>query len=194
MKPGGGGGLLPRILAEYQSQPGAIPVEIAFSLGERAAMVRDGRADTALLHVPQNDLTGLDAEELLTERQVVVLAGAHPLAQRSAVRMADLEGETMPRWPGTRNAAGSGPVVQDAGQLMQLISLGRMVAVVPESVRGRLHPGLVCRPVPDAPTATTVLAWRQGSTSRQLAGLVRAASTAARHYTRPPRAELADTG
>jgi DNA-binding transcriptional LysR family regulator len=193
IKPGGDGGLLPRILAEYESQPGAIPVEIVFSLGERAAMLRDGRADAGLMHVPQNDLTGLDAEELLTERQVAVLAETHQLAQRSSIRMADLAGETMPRWPGSMNPTGSGPLVQDVSQVMQLISLGRMVAVVPESVRGRLHPGLVCRPVHDAPTATIAVAWRHNSASRQIAALIRAATTAARHAT-PSQAELADTG
>jgi DNA-binding transcriptional LysR family regulator len=82
MKPAGDGGLLPQILAEYESQPDALLVEIAFSIGERAAMLRDGRADAALLHSPQNDLTGLDTEELLTERQVVVLPQHHPLAHR----------------------------------------------------------------------------------------------------------------
>jgi DNA-binding transcriptional LysR family regulator len=74
-------------------------VEIVFSIGGRAAMLRDGRADVGLLHRPQNDLTGLDAEELFTERQVVVLPGWHRLAQLPAVCMADLAGETMPRWP-----------------------------------------------------------------------------------------------
>jgi DNA-binding transcriptional LysR family regulator len=195
MKPAGEGGLLPQILAEYDSQPGAIPVEIIFSIGERAAMLRDGRADVGLLHSPQNDLSGLDAEELLTERQVVVLAERHPLAQRASVHLADLDGETTPRWPGTPNGKGAGPVVHDIGQLMQLITLGRMVAVVPESVRGRLHSGLVCRPVPDAPTATIVVAWPQNSTSRQVAAFVRAATTAARCHIRNPRsAELADMG
>src|SRR5260370_366415 len=67
MKPAGDGGLLPQILAEYESQPDALLVEIAFSIGERAAMLRDGRADAALLHSPQNDPTGLHNEELLTQ-------------------------------------------------------------------------------------------------------------------------------
>jgi DNA-binding transcriptional LysR family regulator len=179
LKPGGDGGLLPEILAEYQSQPGAIGVDLAFSIGERAAMIRDGRADVGLLHSPQNDLSGLDAEELLTERQVVVLPEHHPLARRTSVRLADLDGETMPRWPDARNARGAGPLVQDVGQLMQLITLGRMVAVVPESVRGRVHSGLVCRPVTDAPSATVVVAWPQHSRSRQVAAFVRAATAAA---------------
>lgn len=179
MKPGGDGGLLPAILAGYEGEPGAIPVEIVFSIGERAAMLRDGRADVGLLHSPQNDLAGLDAEELRTERQVVVLPDGHPLARRSSVRLADLAGETMPHWPGTPGEGATGPTVQDTGQLMQLIALGRMVAVVPESVRDRVHNGLVCRPVLDAEPATIVVAWSQQSRSRQVAAFVRAAVAAA---------------
>ncbi len=123
----------------YETRPEALPVEIDFSIGERGAMLRDGRADVGLLHSPQNDLTGLDAEELITERQVVVLPEHHRLARLSSICLTDLVGETMPRWPGQPGSAGDGPVVRDAGQLMQLITLGRMVVVVPESVRSRLH-------------------------------------------------------
>ena len=140
---------------------------------------RAGRADVGLLHSPQNDLTGLDAEELITERQVVVLPEYHRLARLPSVCLADLAGETMPRWPGTPGSDGDGPVVRDAGQLMQLIALGRMVAVVAESVRGRLHAGLTCRPVDDAPAATIVIAWPAGSTSRHVAEFVRGAAVAA---------------
>ena len=179
MKPTGDGGLLPEILAEYERQPGALPVDIVFSAGERAAMLRDGRADVGLLHRPHNDLSGLDAEELRTETQVVVLPEHHPLAQRASVPLAELAGETMPRWPGTPDGGRTGPVVQDIGQLMQLITLRRLVAVVPASVRSRLPAGLVCRPVPDAPPVTIVVAWPRGSTSRQVASFVHAATTAA---------------
>ncbi len=195
MKPTGDGGLLPEILAEYERQPGALPVDIVFSAGERAAMLRDGRADVGLLHSPHNDLSGLDAEELRTETQVVVLPEHHPLAQRASVPLAELAGETMPRWPGTPDGGRTGPVVQDIGQLMQLITLRRLVAVMPASVRSRLPAGLVCRPVPDAPPVTIVIAWPRGSTSRQVASFVRAATTAAsRHADNPPSTKLASTG
>lgn len=179
VKPGGDGGLLPDLLARYEAQPQAIPVEIVFSVGERAAMLRDGRADVALMHSPHNDLSGLDAEELRTEQQMVVLPERHPLARRASASMADLAGETLPRWPDTEDNGG-GPLVHDIGQLMQLITLGRVVAVMPESVRGRLPGGLVCRPVPDAPAVTIVVAWDPASTSRHVAAFVRAATAAAR--------------
>jgi DNA-binding transcriptional LysR family regulator len=132
-----------------------------------------------LLHSPQNDLTGLDFETLRTETQVVLLPEHHPLTRRASVPLADLAGETIPRWPGTSDDGNDGPVVHDIGQLMQLITLRRLVAVVPESVRGRLPGGLVCRPVPDAPAVAIVVAWPRGSTSRQVASFVRAAATAA---------------
>jgi DNA-binding transcriptional LysR family regulator len=176
MKPGGDGGLLPGILARYEAESAAIPVEIVFSAAERPAMLRDGRADVGLLLQPPDDLAGLDSEELRTEPQIVVLAERHPLAVRDSVCLADLEGETRPRWPGM---PGDGPLIRDQGQLMQLIALGRMVAVVPESVRDRLHPGLTWRPVPDAPATTIAVAWPPGSTSRPVAAFVRAAVAAA---------------
>ena len=186
MKPGADGGMLPDILAEYESQPGAAEVEIVFSVRERAAMLRDGRADVGLLRSPQNDLSGLDAEDLLTQQQVVVLPQRHPLARRASVCLGDLDSGTTPRWPGPGDVDGEGPLIQDIGQLTQLILLGRLVAVVPESIRGRVPSGLVCRPVTDAPTATIVVAWPQQSRSRQIAEFVRAAVAVAE--SRQPRA------
>jgi len=123
---------------------------------ERAAMLRDGRADVGLPHSPQDDLTGLDAEELLTQHQVVLLPERHPLAQRASVCLADLDGETMPRWPGMPGGNGTGPLVRDISQLMQLIVVGRTVAVVPESAALGLGPARLAvrgldRPVTDAP-------------------------------------------
>jgi DNA-binding transcriptional LysR family regulator len=188
MKPGGDAGLVQAILEEYATEPDAVPVDLAFSVGERAAMVRDGRADVALLHRPQNDLTGLDAEDLCIQHQVAVLPAAHPLARRAELRMADLAGEPMPRWPEGRDTGevATRRPVRDGGEMMQLITLGRMVAVLPESVCDRLPKGVVCRPVADAQTATTVVAWPLDSRSRQVAAFVRAAATAARTTFRPP--------
>jgi DNA-binding transcriptional LysR family regulator len=62
---------------------------------------------------------------------------------------------------------------------MQLIALGRMVAVLPESVRDRIPAGAVWRSVPDAEPTTIVVAWPRHSRSRQVAAFVRAAAKAA---------------
>ncbi len=72
MKPGGDAGLLPAILAAYEREPEALPVEVAFGAGP-SRMLREGRADAALLHAPPDDLDGLDTEPLLSEAPVAVL-------------------------------------------------------------------------------------------------------------------------
>jgi DNA-binding transcriptional LysR family regulator len=178
MKPGGDGGLLPRILAAYESEPDALPVQFAFSLAERAAMLRSGRADVGLLHHPQNDLRGLASEALSVERRVVALAEGHRLAARDSVCLADLAGETVPQWPEAADV-GPGPVVRDAAELMQLVALGRAVALVGESALDRPYRGVTYRPVRDAPPATLVVAWPQDSHSRHVAAFVQAARAAA---------------
>ena len=61
-------------------------------------------------------------------------------------------------------------------QLLQLIGLGRTMAVLPESVRGSLRGGHAVVPVVDAPVVTTVIAWPPQSTSLALAALVRTAT------------------
>lgn len=179
MKPGGDGGLLPAVLAAYAAEPDAVEVELACGVAERAQMLRDGRADVALLH-GTHDLSGLDTEELLVEDMIVVLPRDHRLAERTTVLMADLDGEPMPRWPGRGDDDGTGPVVREVGQLTQLIALGRTLAVVPESARGLMRSDLRCVPVLDAPPATLLLAWPENSRSRQVAAFVRAAAAIAR--------------
>ncbi|WP_026413071.1 LysR family transcriptional regulator [Actinomadura oligospora] len=178
MKPGGDCGLLPDILAAYAATPDAVPVDIVLCpADERADMIRDGRADVGLLHRPNNDVSGLDTEDLRTEDQVVVLPRGHRLAARTSVELADLADETTPDWtPGPGGAPNTLPV-RDVGQLMQLVALGRVVAVVPASVRGQLRDDLTCVPVTDAPSTTLVLAWRQGHRDAALATFVHTAST-----------------
>jgi LysR family transcriptional regulator, benzoate and cis,cis-muconate-responsive activator of ben and cat genes len=154
---------------------------ILCGIGEQGRMLRDGRADVALLHRPFDSTARFDTEELSTEGQVVLLPAGHPFTGRSHVRMADiadLPGLPLPRWPGPGGVYpdGPGPEVRDNAQLLQLIALGRAAAVLPDSVRAQLHHNLIAIPVLDAPTVTTVIAWPPHSRSRALAGLVRAAT------------------
>jgi DNA-binding transcriptional LysR family regulator len=89
-------GLLPQILAAYQREEAALPVE--FVLGgrdEQMPALRDGRADVALVFTPMVD-RDLDGEPLLTEPRVVALAASDPLAGRASLRLADLAGRTQP--------------------------------------------------------------------------------------------------
>jgi DNA-binding transcriptional LysR family regulator len=173
VKPGGDGGLLPDVLAAFEAGPDAAPVEMLMcGMGEHPGLLRDGRGDVALLHVTERtDRSGLDSEELLVERQVAVLPADHRLAAHTAVHLADLDDLAVPR---VFRAAGDLPV-REGGQLMQLVALGRAVAVVPESARAHLSRGLVGVPVLDAPPVSLHVAWPQASTSRAVAAFVRAA-------------------
>jgi DNA-binding transcriptional LysR family regulator len=180
-KAGASGALLARLLDAYASQPDATAVDVQLcGIGEQEQLLRDGRADVALLHRPFDAAAGFDTEELLTEGQVAVLPAGHPLAARTELRMADvadLPGLPAPRWPGPGGyPEGPGPAVRDHTQLLQLIALGRTSAVLPASCRAQLPGDLAAVPVLDAPTVTTMIAWPPHSRSRAVAGLVRAAT------------------
>ncbi|MGK5684156.1 LysR family transcriptional regulator [Actinoplanes sp. URMC 104] len=171
--------LLAKMLDAYAAEPGAVPVEVALSgPGQQEQWLRDGRADVALLHLPFDSVAGLDSEELHTESQVLLLPAGHRLSGRSGVRMSEIAELSLPRWPGADGTYGdgTGPEVRDNTQLLQLVSLGRAVAVLPESVRPMLRDGVTTVPVVDAPLVTTVLAWPPHSRSRAVAGLVLAAA------------------
>jgi DNA-binding transcriptional LysR family regulator len=181
-KAGASGELLAKLLDAYAAEPGAVPVEVLLcGIGEQERLLRDGRADVALLHRPFDSTAGLDTEELSTHGQVVVLPAGHPLTGRSHLRMADvteLPGLPLPRWPNPDGTYpdGPGPQVRDHTQLFQLIALGRASAILPEPCRAQLRGDLAAVPVLDAPAVTTVIAWPPHSRSRAVAGLVQAAT------------------
>ena len=181
-KAGASSELLAKILHAYGSEPGAADVEVLLcGIAEQEPLLRDGRADVALLHRPYDSMTGLDYEELRTESQVVVLPAGHPLGRRGSLSMAEaaeINGLPLPRWPCRDGSypAGPGPAVRDHTQLLQLIALGRASAILPESSRAQLGSDLTAVPVPDAPQVTTVIAWPPQTRSRAVAELVRAAT------------------
>ncbi|MGW7424876.1 LysR family transcriptional regulator [Streptomyces sp. NPDC054813] len=181
-KAGASGELLAKLLDAYAAEPDAVTVDLLLcGIGEQEGMLRDGRADVALLHLPFDSTVGFDTEELRTEKQVVILPAGHPLTTRSQVRwaeVAELSDLPMPRWPGPdgRYPDGPGPQARDHAQLLQLIALGRACWIAPESSRAQLSDGLAAVPVQDAPSVTTVIAWPPHSRSRAVAGLVRAAT------------------
>lgn len=177
-KAGASRDLLADLLEAYAAGPQAATVEVLLcGIGEQERVLRDGRADVAILHRPYDATVGLATEDLVTERQVVVVPAGHPIAKRSAVRLAevsDLPDLPLPRVPGPDGAVpdGPGPVVRDHAQLYQLIALGRASWLAPESARSHLADGVAAVPVLDAPMVTTVIAWPPHSRSPALRDLV----------------------
>ncbi|MGQ4330983.1 LysR family transcriptional regulator [Streptomyces hayashii] len=177
VKADGDAGLLETILARYAADPAALPVTVRLAAWqEQSRMLRQGEADAALMYEPY-ERAGLDTEDLVSEPRVAALAVSHPLAVRAGLRLADLglrEHETL-RF--IEEVQGRG---QDLAQLLTLVGLGELVALLPASVADRYpRPGVVYRPVLDAPAAVMAVAWPQQSRSTATAALVRAAVSAA---------------
>ncbi|MET8414127.1 LysR family substrate-binding domain-containing protein, partial [Streptomyces sp. NPDC005195] len=173
--------LLQRLLDAYATEPDAAEIEVLpCGMCEQEELLRDGRADVALMHAPFNSLAGFDSEPLLTEGQIAVLPAGHPLAARRTLSLADVSDvPDLPRarWPrhGTY-PPGPGPEIHDQTQLAQLIALGRTMAVFPDSARAWLWAGHSAVPLTDAPPVVTHIAWPPHSRSLALAGLVRTAT------------------
>ncbi|MDI5972684.1 LysR family transcriptional regulator [Streptomyces sp. SL13] len=193
VKSGTGGELLAELLDAYRAEPGAATVDLLLcEAHQQQELLRDGRADVALLHLPFDATTGLDTETLYTEGQVAIVPAFHPLAGRSQVRMAEvaaLPELPMARWPGPGGGYPEGPgaEVRNLTQLFQLIALGRTTAIMPESAATDLRRDLTTVPVLDAPPVATVIAWPSQSRLRAVADLVRVA-TRLRPAAPPPPA------
>ena len=158
------------------------PVEVLLcEVGEQAGLLRDGRADVALMHRPVDDLAGFETEDLQVEGQVAILPAAHPLARRDQLTLADVSHVPdlpIARWPRLDGTYpdGPGPEVRTQSQLAQLVALGRTLLVIPASSRAWQWPEHVAVPVVDAPHITTVLAWPASDRSPAVASLVRSAA------------------
>ena len=199
-KPGLTTGLLKRIVDSYIALPGTPQVEIVVSgYREQANMVRDGRADLALLSSPYDE-RGLAAEPLTAEPRVAALPARHELAGRGALRCRDLDGWPMPQWPDSspverrywsgrdRDSLAKrsvepppdlpphGPVVSDSTQLLEVVGLGQAVALIPVSL-AECNPraDITYRPVGDASPYTTVIVWPEKARAHSVALFVNAA-------------------
>ncbi|MFJ5612640.1 LysR family transcriptional regulator [Streptomyces sp. NPDC093221] len=173
--------LLHELLDAYAAEPDAAEIEVLPSgTCEQGEMLRDGRADVALMHKPFNSLAGFDSEELMTEGQIAILPAGHPLATREVLSLADVS--DLPDLPLARWAhdgtypPGPGPEIHDQTQLAQLIALGRTMAVFPDSARAWLWAEHTAVPLSDAPPVVTHIAWPAHSRSLPLAALVRTAT------------------
>ncbi|WP_230860516.1 LysR family transcriptional regulator [Actinoplanes aureus] len=174
--------LLRKLLDAHATEPEAAEIDVLLcGMGEQARMLRDGRADAALMQQPFDALAGFDTEDLLTEQQIAILPAGHPLAARTALTLADISDVPdlpIARWPrqdGTYEP-GPGPEIHDQSQLAQLIALGHTLAVLCASSRSWLWSAHAAIPLTDASHVTTVLAWPAHSRSRAVAGLVRTAA------------------
>lgn len=180
-KAGASSELMAKLLDAYAAEPDAVDVEVVLSPpGHQAQMLRDGRADVAILHRPFDDMSGFEVDVLTVEEQVLILPSGHPSSTTTSMTVAEatsIPDLPLPRWPRLDGTYpdGPGPELRDLTQVLQLVRLGRTALVLPESARANLRDGLAVVPLSDAPQVTTVIAWPPHSTSTAVAGLVRTA-------------------
>ena len=174
--------LLQKLLDAFSRERGAAPIEVLLcEVGEQAQLLREGRADVAIMHTPVDDLVGFDSQSLLTEGQVAILPRAHPLASRDQLTMSEVSAVPdlpIARWPKLDGTypPGPGPEVRTQSQLAQLVALGKTLLVIPASSRAWQWPEHVAVPVVDAAPITTVLAWPSNNFSGAIAALRYAAA------------------
>ncbi|MFG1812769.1 LysR family transcriptional regulator [Kribbella sp. NPDC049174] len=194
-KPGVATALLHRIVEQLRGSADFPAIEIVVSgFGEQADMVRDGRADVALVSRPFDD-HGLESELLWTEPRVAALPAAHELAARDVLSPNDLAGIPAPRWSGAGDADQNywsahpgrpvdGPIIQDASQLLEVVAFGQAAALVPTSLaRSNQRPDVVYRPVRDVAPYQMMLVWPAGSRSPWIARFL---ECALRHSSEQP--------
>ncbi|TDW94136.1 MULTISPECIES: LysR family transcriptional regulator [Kribbella] len=184
-KPGVATEVLHRIVTELQDELPGVQVVVS-GFGEQADMVRDGRADVALVSRPFDD-HGLETELLYTEPRVAALPARHELAAREVLAADDLAGIPAPRWSRANVAERNywsarpddsvdGPIVQDSSQLLEVVAFGQAVALVPQSMAERnIRPDVVYRPVTDVEPYQMLVVWPAGSRSADLAKFVEVA-------------------
>jgi DNA-binding transcriptional LysR family regulator len=185
-------GTLPALLRAHRL---AYPlVELALRELPTAAQLealRGGRIDVGVIRPPVDE-PDLVLETIHTEPVVVALPAGHPLAEREQVALADLLDEgfvllARREAPGLHDSlnralarAGGAPrVVQEVREMQTVVGLvaaGLGVSLVPASVGGDAHAGVVFRPVAGHPPEVALaLAWRAGDDSAVLAAFVQTA-------------------
>ncbi|MER7946467.1 LysR substrate-binding domain-containing protein [Streptomyces sp. NPDC096079] len=157
------------LLRRWQRAHPETPLEL-LRVDDRTAGLARGEVDAALLR-GQVDAPGLVTAELATEPRVAALPADHPLADRPRLALDELAGgtavlntvsgtTTLALWPpGARPAATL--TVANTDDWLTAIAAGRGFGVSSASTAAlHPHPGVVYRPLPDAPPLPLVLAWR----------------------------------
>jgi LysR family transcriptional regulator, hca operon transcriptional activator len=163
---------------------------------EPLAGLRAGTLDAAFMRYP-DDADGLDVVELVQEQIVLVLPSHHALARRQKIpvkNLDDLPCITMERSmsPALHDATATlyrearirMHAVSSADNVLghlQLVREGLGFALLPDSVKALLPPGVTFRPLDcdPVPTVSIVLAVRRGNTSRLVRRFV---SLARQHF------------
>lgn len=170
-------GGLPEIVRSFRELYPNVSVELReLTAQEQEAALRGGQIELGLMLLPVRD-PGLDSRPLWRQPLVAALPAGHPLARKRRLKIGDLAGERFVFFPRHLRAtyfdqvmrwcAASGftpNVVQEAIEIPTLLSLvaAGIGVFLPIEFFSRLAlPGVVYRPLEDAPVVEIVAVWRR---------------------------------
>lgn len=160
-------GAIPQLLRAFRAEAPDVKVVLHnMNKDEQVEALGHRTIDLAFNRVVQPP-PGLTAETLLLERLYVAVPEGHPLEARTAIRLAELEGEPLVLFPSgprpsfidvvarmCRDTGFEPTVVAEVADVVHgiaLVASGGAVALVPESARNLRVPGVVHRPLTDSP-------------------------------------------
>jgi DNA-binding transcriptional LysR family regulator len=157
---------------------------------DQVDVLHDGRVDVGYVRMPI-DTVGLHTEYLFSEPRLAAVPLGHRLADRDAVRLAELGGENMlqhpsgiPEWQGiladrTEEAPDlTGMEFYSVEEKLEAVAAGRGISVLPESTaRYYNRPDIAYLPITDIPDNEVRLAWAANRRSPLIAQFAELART-----------------
>jgi DNA-binding transcriptional LysR family regulator len=159
-----------------------------FDWGGEAAGLREGACDVAFVWLP-NDLSGLEVEEVSSERRYAGLPKDHRLAREPRVSIMDLKDEPImwtrraPRlwvdwWAVNPRPDGSepiwGPENENVEEMLEQVAEGAAICITPRSMATHYaRPDLAWVPIEDIEPLRIALCWRRGDDSALVASFAR---------------------
>jgi DNA-binding transcriptional LysR family regulator len=185
----GAGELSTLARARFAREHPAVRVEPKrFDWGGEAAGLREGACDVAFVWLP-NDLSGLEVEEVSSERRYAGLPKDHRLAREPRVSIMDLKDEPImwtrraPRlwvdwWAVNPRPDGSepiwGPENENVEEMLEQVAEGAAICITPRSMATHYaRPDLAWVPIEDIEPLRIALCWRRGDDSALVASFAR---------------------
>jgi DNA-binding transcriptional LysR family regulator len=163
-----------------REHPGVRVEPKRFDWGGEAEGLREGACDVAFVWLP-NDLSGLEVEEVTSERRYAGLPKGHRLARKPCVSIMDLNEDPImwtrraPRvwvdwWAVNPRPDGSeptwGPENENVEEMLEQVAEGAAICIVPRSMATHYaRPDLAWVPIADIDRLRIALCWRRGDHS-----------------------------
>jgi DNA-binding transcriptional LysR family regulator len=184
----GAGELSTLARARFAREHPAVRVEPKrFDWGGEAAGLREAACDVAFVWLP-NDLSGLEVEEVTSERRYAGLPKGHRLARKPCISIMDLKDEPImwtrraPRlwvdwWAVNPRPDGSepiwGPENENVEEMLEQVAEGAAICICPRSMATHYaRPDLAWAPIADIDPLRIALCWRRGDDSPLVSSFV----------------------